>query len=162
MSLDEYQKKRNFSKTTEPSRQEEAKPSKTPIFVIQKHDASNLHYDFRLQINGVLKSWAVPKGVSTEIGVKRLAIQTEDHPLAYADFEGEIPEGEYGAGTVEIWDKGNFENLRLEKEKISMQGSWKDGKIEIKLNGNKLSGNYALIQTEREQGKHWLIFKMKS
>jgi DNA ligase D-like protein (predicted 3'-phosphoesterase) len=159
MALDEYRKKRKFNKTPEPSGEKKVKPSEKPIFVVQKHDATNLHYDFRLQINDVLKSWAVPKGISTKTGIKRLAIQTEDHPLAYADFEGVIPEGEYGAGTVEIWDKGEYENLREKKEKISMQDCWENGKIEIKLFGEKFNGNYVLIQTKREQGKHWLIFK---
>ncbi len=160
MVLDEYKKKRDFGKTSEPSGGKTVDESNKPIFVFQKHDASNLHYDFRLEINGVLASWAVPKGVSTQTGVKRLAIQTEDHPMEYGDFEGTIPEGLYGAGTVEIWDKGTYQNLRAEKENMSMEESWDDGKIEINLNGDKLTGKYALIQTKREQGKHWLIIKI--
>ena len=114
-------------------------------FVIHKHKATHLHYDFRLEIEGVLKSWAVPKGVPEEAGIKRLAVAVEDHQLDYIDFEGIIPEGQYGAGTVEIWDNGNCELESMEK-----------GKIVFRLNGRKVKGRYALIRT---QGKNWLIFK---
>jgi DNA ligase D-like protein (predicted 3'-phosphoesterase) len=162
MSLDKYQKKRDFKKTPEPTGKKPAKPDNQLIFVIQKHDATNLHYDLRLEIDGVLKSWAVPKQPSADSTVKRLAIQVEDHPLSYADFEAVIPEGEYGAGKVAIWDKGEYQNLRQAKENMSMLDSWKDGKIEIQLQGKKLKGKYVLIQTKREQGKHWLFFKIKS
>lgn len=124
-----------------------------PIFVIQKHDASHLHYDFRLEMDGVLKSWAVPKSplALSNKGTKRLAIQVDDHDLSYADFEGEIPEGSYGAGTVEIWDKGTYE-LKEKSEK----------KIEFKLNGKKLKGNYVLIKTRygSKPEKSWLFFKI--
>ncbi len=161
MSLDKYKQKRDFSKTKEPSADKKKSKNSQPIFVIQKHSASNLHYDLRLEINGVLKSWAVPKKPPNKSGIKRLAIQTEDHPMEYADWEGEIPEGEYGAGTVEIWDKGEYENLRKDKENMTMSDSWQDGKIEIKLQGQKLNGNYALINTSQKQ-EHWLLLKMKS
>lgn len=117
------------------------------MFVIQKHEATHLHYDFRLEIDGALKSWAIPKIPPTENGVKRLAVYTEDHPLEYANFEGIIPEGNYGAGKVEIWDKGTF--ILLEKEK---------DKIVIEIEGNKLKGKYCLIRLKGQE-KNWLFFK---
>lgn len=148
-NLEEYHKKRDFSSTKEPFGDD--KPSSSqPIFVIQKHDASNLHYDMRIEIEGVLKSWAVPKGPSTDTTQQRMAIPTEDHPLEYADFESVIPEGEYGAGPVMVWDAGEYLNLRKEKkdDQASMQKSYEQGKIEIFLQGKKLVGGYALIRTE--------------
>ena len=160
--LDRYREKRHFPQTPEPYGHEEI-PDDKPIFVIQKHAASHLHYDFRLEVAGVLKSWAIPKGPSTDPKVKRLAMPTEDHPLEYASFEGTIPEGNYGAGTVLVWDTGTYVNLREHKlsgEQISMEKSVADGKIEIRLDGKKLKGNYALIRTGL-QGKGWLLFKMK-
>lgn len=111
--LDAYHKKRDFRRTPEP-KGGKRKASDQPIFVIQKHDASNLHYDFRLDVQGMLKRWAVPKGPSTDPEEKRLAVPTEDHPLEYADFEGTIPEGEYGGGTVIVWDRGTYQNLRAD------------------------------------------------
>ncbi|MCF8228097.1 MAG: 3'-phosphoesterase [Bacteroidales bacterium] len=160
--LKEYKDKRDFDKTTEPSGIKK-KSSGRPKFVIQKHDASNLHYDFRLEINGVLKSWAVPKGPSTDPSDKRMAINTEDHPLEYADFEGTIPEDEYGGGTVIVWDGGTYRNLRSEKEdeRISMQESFDKGKIEVWLEGKKLKGGYVFIKTGKRQDKKWLMKKMK-
>jgi DNA ligase D-like protein (predicted 3'-phosphoesterase) len=147
-SLKEYRKKRDFQRTPEP----EGKAGKTSgnrIFVIHKHDATRLHYDFRLEVDGVLVSWAVPKGPSTDPRETRLAIPTEDHPLEYADFEGVIPEGEYGGGTVLIWDRGSYRNLR-EKEgddSLSMAESIEDGKVEVWLEGEKIQGGFALIRT---------------
>lgn len=158
--LSKYKKKRNFSKTKEPGGSS-GKKSKKNIFVIQEHRASNHHFDFRIEADGVLKSWAVPKGPSTDPGEKRMAIPTEDHPIDYADFEGVIPEGEYGAGTVIVWDTGKYRNLREEKEDDSadIEESYKDGKIEIWLEGEKLTGGYALIKMKgREQ---WMLIKMK-
>lgn len=132
-----------------------------PIFVIQKHDASTLHYDFRLEVDGVLKSWAVPKGPSTDPREKRLARPTEDHSLEYADFEGVIPEGSYGAGTVLVWDRGPYRNLRLEKEEdgASMQQALDEGKVEVWLDGQKLQGGYALIRID-DADDRWLLVKM--
>ncbi len=126
------------------------KESENPIFVIQKHKATHLHYDFRLEKGGVLKSWAVPKEPPVEENVKRLAIQVEDHELGYANFEGQIPIGEYGAGTVEIWDKGYYVPLKFEPKEILAE-----------LKGKKLKGTYCLIKLKpnSSQDKNWLIFK---
>jgi len=145
MSLEEYRRKREFKKTPEPR----GKPggAEGSRFVVQKHQARHLHYDFRLEMEGVLKSWAVPKGMPVESGVRRLAVQVEDHPIDYIDFAGRIPEGEYGAGTVEIWDKGEFE---LDKKTPDQ--------LEFTLRGKKLSGGYVLIHTD---GKNWLLIKRK-
>lgn len=158
--LSKYKEKRNFSKTKEPGGNKKSS-SKKNIFVVQEHQASNHHFDFRIQSGDVLKSWAVPKGPSTDPDEKRMAQPTEDHPLDYADFEGEIPEGEYGAGTVIVWDTGSYKNMREEKEDDgkNIEESYKDGKIEIWLEGEKLKGGYALIKMKgREQ---WLMIKMK-
>jgi DNA ligase D-like protein (predicted 3'-phosphoesterase) len=152
-SLDEYKKKRNFQYTPEPSGEEGGKGGDN-IFVIQKHDASKLHYDLRLEVNGVLKSWAVPKGPSLNPSIKRLAIPTEDHPMGYADFEGAIPKDQYGGGTVMIWDKGVYQNL---KENKSMEKALDEGEATFSLNGEKLRGGYALIKTGKER---WLLIKM--
>lgn len=160
--LEPYREKREFTRTPEPYGQEESKSSR-PIFVVQKHDASHLHYDFRLEVGGVLKSWAIPKGPSSDPKVRRLAMPTEDHPMDYARFEGTIPEGNYGAGTVMVWDIGTYGNLREEKPgggQATMEKAVSDGKIEIRLDGKKLKGNYALIRTGL-QGRGWLFFKMK-
>lgn len=147
--LEEYEKKRHFKKTPEPSASNFKKSYDKPIFVVQRHYARNLHYDFRLEMDGVLKSWAVPKEPPKEAGTRRLAIETEDHPLAYADFEGEIPVGEYGAGKVEIWDRGTFELLKREEREIV-----------VTLEGEELKGDYVLIRTKYGKGKKgWLFFK---
>jgi DNA ligase D-like protein (predicted 3'-phosphoesterase) len=160
--LQDYKKKRDFKKTTEPSGKKSKKSDK-PIFVIQKHDARNLHYDLRLEVDGVLKSWAVPKGPSTDPKEKRLAVPTEDHPMDYAEFEGVIPEGEYGGGTVMVWDKGTYRNLRGEKDdnKKDMSESLEDGKVEFWLEGEKLQGGYVLIRTGKGKNVRWLLKKMK-
>jgi DNA ligase D-like protein (predicted 3'-phosphoesterase) len=161
-NLKTYREKRDFRRTQEPAGGGKGSSGR-PIFVIQKHDARNLHYDFRLEVDGVLKSWAVPKGPSTDPSVKRLAMPTEDHPLEYADFEGVIPEGEYGGGTVMVWDTGPYRNLRAEKEEedgLSMEESVDDGKIEVWLQGEKLRGGYALIRTGKGDDARWLLIKM--
>lgn len=160
--LDAYHKKRDFRRTSEP--RGKSKKRRGRCFVIQKHDARHLHYDFRLEVNGALLSWAVPKGLSTDPAEKRLAIRTEDHPVAYADFEGVIPEGEYGGGTVMIWDRGTYKNLRANKgsndERRSMENSLKDGLIEIWLSGEKLQGAYAIKRMRGGKKSQWLIIKM--
>jgi DNA ligase D-like protein (predicted 3'-phosphoesterase) len=161
-NLKTYREKRDFRRTREPAGGGKGSSGR-PIFVIQKHDARNLHYDFRLEVDGVLKSWAVPKGPSTDPSVKRLAMPAEDHPLEYADFEGVIPEGEYGGGTVMVWDTGPYRNLRAEKEEedgLSMEESVDDGKIEVWLQGEKLRGGYALIRTGKGDDARWLLIKM--
>ena len=158
-SLEEYKKKRHFKRTPEPSGGR-GKASRKPKFVVQKHDASNLHYDFRLEINNVLVSWAVPKGPSTDAKEKRLAMRTEDHPLEYADFEGVIPKGEYGAGTVQVWDAGTYQNLKEpNKRGVTMSKGLADGHFTFWLKGQKLKGGYAL--TRIGKGKRWLLVKMK-
>ncbi len=152
MSLKDYKKKRDFSKTAEPSRSKPKKKKETLVYVIQRHDASHLHYDLRLEENGVLKSWAVPKLPPRKEGVKRLAVQTEDHPLGYEDFEGSIPEGEYGAGEVEIWDKGGYLPLEVSRSKRILE-----------IRGKRLKGRYALIKLKALDSKdnNWLFFKLK-
>jgi DNA ligase D-like protein (predicted ligase)/DNA ligase D-like protein (predicted 3'-phosphoesterase) len=147
-SLSEYISKRDFSVTPEPKSEETLGENK--IFVVQEHSARRLHYDLRLERQGVLKSWAVPKGIPQKTGDKRLAVQTEDHPFEYQKFEGTIPKGQYGAGTVRIWDKGSYE-LKI----------WKDDKIEFKLNGEKLHGSYALVRLKKATEKDWLLMKLR-
>jgi bifunctional non-homologous end joining protein LigD len=147
--LKEYIQKRDFSKTPEPTNSD--KDEKNPVFVVQEHDASHLHYDLRLEKDGVLKSWAVPKGIPQKQGVKRLAIQTEDHPLGYAKFEGAIPKGQYGAGTVKIWDNGTYTTK-----------NWDEHTIEVILNGKKLDGNYVLVHFKRGGEKNWLLMKLET
>ncbi len=145
MSLKEYKRRRKFSKTPEPP----GKKAKTSLnrFVVQEHWASHHHFDFRLEMEGVLKSWAVPKGLPKKKGIKRLAVQTEDHPVGYINFEGKISEGQYGAGKVRIYDKGKYEL----KEK-------KKGEIVFNLKGKKFKGRYNLIKMKRRKNQ-WLIFK---
>ncbi|PMR67278.1 DNA polymerase ligase N-terminal domain-containing protein [Halomonas heilongjiangensis] len=160
-SLERYRQKREARRTPEPIVDEAHREQHGgPIFVIQLHDASTRHYDFRLEVDGVLKSWAVPKGPSTDPRVKRLAIPTEDHPLAYADFEGVIPAGEYGAGTVLIWDRGHYRNLKEGNAPPSVAEQLADGHATVWLEGEKLRGGYALIRTRLEQGKDWLLVKI--
>ena len=159
--LEEYRRKRDFRRTAEPSGTQPGDRGR-PIFVIQKHKARQLHYDFRIEAGGVLKSWAVPKGPSTDPRDKRLAVPTEDHPMEYADFEGVIPEGEYGAGTVMVWDTGTYTNLKKKDGKeVHVEKCLEDGHIIIWLEGRKLEGGYSLVRTGRGEKARWLLVKMK-
>jgi DNA ligase D-like protein (predicted 3'-phosphoesterase) len=162
MSTRRYRSKRDFSRTNEPEGNNDSRgSSESPRFVIQKHDASTLHYDFRLEIDGVLKSWAVPKGPSTNPADKRLAVPTEDHPLEYADFEGVIPADEYGGGTVMIWDRGPFRNItEKEGELQPLEKAWRNGHVLVELKGEKISGGYALHRTGSSDDANWLLIKM--
>ena len=147
-SLDEYRKKRDFSKTAEPKGEA---PAERMIFVVQEHHASHLHYDFRLSMDGVLKSWAVPKGVPEDKGIRHLAVQTEDHPLEYADFEGDIPKGEYGGGQVIIWDRGEYVLEHRDQDKVVFE-----------LRGSRLKGRYSIVRFRGKESspKNWLIMKL--
>lgn len=160
-SLAEYRAKRDFRRTPEPSGGRR-RPRRRPRFVIQLHDASSLHYDFRLEAGGVLKSWAVPKGPSTDPRVKRLAVRTEDHPLEYADFEGVIPESGYGAGTVIVWDEGTYRSLtRRDGQEVPVDQALQGGRLKVWLEGQKLRGGYALTRLPGDQRERWLLVKMK-
>jgi bifunctional non-homologous end joining protein LigD len=150
MGLEEYKEKRNFKTTPEPHGEGKVLPPSSRIFVVQEHHATHLHYDLRLESEGVLKSWAVPKGIPEKPGERHLAVETEDHPLEYAGFEGTIPEGEYGAGVVKIWDSGIFEPLIWEKDKI-----------EVVMKGDRLTGRYVIVRFKRAGEKDWLIFRAK-
>src|SRR5204862_6841214 len=152
----EYRNKRDFTRTPEPRGAPAARRGKL-AFVIQKHDASRLHYDFRLELDGVLKSWAVPKGPSVDPAERRLAVEVEDHPLEYGDFEGVIPAGEYGGGTVLVWDRGTW----------SPEGDAADGlrrgRLEFELHGEKLSGGWMLLRMKEhgESKPQWLLVKRR-
>jgi bifunctional non-homologous end joining protein LigD len=148
--LQEYRKKRDPKKTPEPFGGK--KKGKEPIFVVQRHDARALHYDFRLERDGALASWAVPKGVPLEPGQRALAVHVEDHPLEYATFEGEIPKGEYGAGSVEIWDNGTYELLEEKK----------NGGLTVRLHGKRLDGIWTLVPAKLDgKEKNWLLLKKR-
>jgi DNA ligase D-like protein (predicted 3'-phosphoesterase) len=158
-SLKDYQEKRDFTRTPEPA-PGPGPGSPEPIFVIQKHAARRLHYDFRLEVDGVLKSWAIPKGPSTDPRDQRLAVPTEDHPLAYAGFEGVIPEGEYGGGTVLVWDTGAYRNLTEKKgQAIPMGQGLAHGHVKVWLEGRKLKGGYALTRFKTGKDESWLLVK---
>lgn len=165
MSKDKYNQEKKFKDTTEPPLPgKDTSPSAKPIFVIQKHNASRLHYDFRLEVDGTLKSWVIPKGPSADPSERRLAIPTDDHAIEYADFEGTIPEDNYGAGTVMIWDRGTYKNIRKDEnnEMVSMKKCYDEGQIEIECNGEKVNGGYALIKTDSQSTEEsWLLIKMK-
>jgi DNA ligase D-like protein (predicted 3'-phosphoesterase) len=163
MSLNQYNQKRNFNSTAEP--EGEIKKSRNElIFVVQKHAASHLHYDFRLEMDGVLKSWAIPKGPSMNPAEKRLAIMVEDHPYNYKDFEGVIPEGNYGAGKVIVWDNGTY-TIANEQETLSTEDKLKTdlqkGHLDFVLNGKKLKGEFALVKMKIKQKNGWLLIKAK-
>ncbi|MGZ5431395.1 MAG: DNA polymerase ligase N-terminal domain-containing protein [Thermoanaerobaculia bacterium] len=157
--LKKYRKMRDFSDTPEPAGGK-PKKGKLPIFVIQKHRASHLHYDFRLEMKGVLKSWAVPKGPSYDPGTKRLAMMTEDHPYDYASFEGVIPEGNYGAGNVIIWDNGQWELIEPGDDPVAALSS---GKLTFRMYGKKMFGEWALVRIQgrgkSDRGNEWLLLK---
>ncbi|KLT66988.1 DNA ligase D [Pedobacter sp. BMA] len=164
MSLEKYKTKRDFSKTSEPEAGKSKDKNKL-LFVIQKHDASRLHYDFRLEMDGVLKSWAVPKGPSTDPKNKRLAMMVEDHPFDYRNFEGLIPKGEYGGGTVIVWDEGTYEPIEAIKGKKAQEKhllkQLAEGSVKIKLHGKKLEGEFALVKTHGMGENGWLLIKHK-
>lgn len=162
MALKTYRDKRDLATTPEPPPTPAAKAKRHrngAIFVVQEHHASRLHYDFRLEAEGVLKSWAVPKGPSMDPAHKRLAVQVEDHPLAYATFTGTIPEGQYGAGTVTIWDQGTYDNMLADQ---TVTEGIAAGRLQFALHGKKLQGQFTLIRM-RGKGRgpeHWLLIKM--
>ena len=158
--LAEYRRKRDFAKTAEPSGAEPAPESSKLRFVIQKHAASHLHYDLRLELDGVMKSWAVPKGPSTDPSVKRLAMEVEDHPISYNDFEGTIPKGEYGGGTVMLWDRGTYEPEGGGGESALREG-YERGDLKFILHGKRLEGAWVLVRMRRgDDGRaQWLLIK---
>jgi bifunctional non-homologous end joining protein LigD len=161
MALKLYNEKRNFKETSEPAGTVKKSASKL-IFVIQRHKASRLHYDFRLELDGVLKSWAVPKGPSLNPKDKRLAMMVEDHPYDYKDFAGIIPEGNYGAGIVEIWDNGTYadlENSPREKAEKAFRAGLKAGNLKFQLFGKKLKGEFALVKLKGNEDNSWLLIK---
>ncbi|WP_292008349.1 DNA polymerase ligase N-terminal domain-containing protein [Chryseobacterium sp.] len=163
MALKDYQNKRKFNETSEPKGK--TKKSKDQlIFVVQRHAASHLHYDFRLEMEGVLKSWAIPKGPSLNPKDKRLAMMVEDHPYDYKDFEGNIPEGNYGAGQVEVWDSGTYEPLDetspISDEKELLK-ELRAGSLKFILQGKKLKGEFALVKMKNTEDNAWLLIKHK-
>ena len=156
--LDDYKSKRDLSESGEPSGDGRRARRSKPIFVIQKHAARSLHYDFRLEVDGVLASWAVPKGPSTDPRDKRLAIQVEDHPLDYGDFEGVIGPGNYGAGSVIVWDTGTYAQLRDDQ---TMAEAIEQGHVSVWLDGKKLRGGYSLRRTGGGAKPQWLLVKRR-
>lgn len=162
MSLRTYNKKRDFKATSEPEGKKSA--DNASRFVVQRHHASHLHYDFRLELGGTLKSWAVPKGPSLNPTDKRLAMMVEDHPVSYIDFKGTIPEGNYGAGKVTIWDKGNFLPINKDHEVITEKqalAAIKKGELKFFMNGKKLKGEFVLVhlKTDTKNNNSWLLIK---
>jgi bifunctional non-homologous end joining protein LigD len=163
MSLALYKKKRSFNETPEPEGKKKS-TSRALKFVVQKHDATNLHYDFRLEMEGVLKSWAVPKGPSMNPQDKRLAMMVEDHPYDYRNFEGTIPAGNYGAGTVMVWDEGPYEAMKFENEPVKTQEKilleeLKKGDLKVVLHGEKLKGAFAIVKMKGRGENAWLLIK---
>lgn len=163
-NLKTYRSRRKLKKSShvEPYGAIKKARSKKPLYVVQKHDASHLHYDLRLEIDGVLKSWAVPKGIPATRNIRRLAMPTDDHPMEYGNFEGIIPQGHYGGGTVMVWDTGTYENIKEEKGKIvPLEECYQRGTIEIFIKGKKIWGPYALIKTRGLTNKEsWILLKM--
>ncbi len=158
--LAEYNAKRDFSRTREPAGTVPAARSAALHFVIQKHAASHLHYDFRLELDGVMKSWAVPKGPSLDPTVRRLAMEVEDHPISYNSFEGTIPEGEYGGGTVMLWDRGTY-GPEDEGGAASLRSGYEKGDLKIVLHGKRLHGAFALVRVKRPGRPQWLLIKKR-
>lgn len=158
--LSRYKRMRDFGRTPEPSGGR-PKKARFPSFVVQKHAATRLHYDFRLEVDGVLASWAVPKGPSFDPAVKRLAMRTEDHPMDYAGFEGNIPKGQYGGGSVIVWDRGFYLNVTTKAGRlVPMARAIADGRVKIWMEGEKLKGGFALTRIGAERGKEaWLLVK---
>jgi bifunctional non-homologous end joining protein LigD len=156
--LAEYNAKRDFSRTREPAGKVPKAKGKTLHFVIQKHAASHLHYDFRLELDGVMKSWAVPKGPSYDPSVRRLAMEVEDHPISYNTFEGTIPEGEYGGGTVMLWDRGTYE-AEDGGGAESLRRGYEKGDLKIVLHGKRLEGGWVLVRMKRPGRPQWLLIK---
>jgi bifunctional non-homologous end joining protein LigD len=157
--LSEYRRKRDFTKTAEP-KGGDARQAKKLAFVIQKHDASHLHYDLRLEHDGVMKSWAVPKGPSLDPSVKRLAMEVEDHPIEYNKFEGTIPEGEYGGGTVMLWDRGTYSYAGSDPDADEgLRAGYEKGDFKFVLDGKRLKGSWALVRMRRPGKPQWLLIK---
>src|SRR5688572_7256408 len=164
--LAEYRKKRDFTKTAEPAGDTDVPAAGRLEFVIQKHAASHLHFDLRLELDGVMKSWAVPKGPSVDPTVKRLAMQVEDHPMEYNTFEGTIPKGQYGGGTVMLWDRGTYSPDEAgpdDDPQAEVRRGLKAGKLSFTFHGERLHGSFALVRTRREDGgkASWLLIKHK-
>lgn len=159
--LSGYHRRRDFGRTGEPRGSgHRSEAGEGPVFVVQHHVATADHYDLRLEVDGVLRSWAVPKGVSTDPRDKRLAMPTEDHPLGYADFEGTIPSGEYGGGTVQVWDRGHYVNTtRKHDRELSMAEGLEEGHVSVRLSGEKLFGGYALTRIRSDGDEAWLLVK---
>ena len=162
-TLEAYNKKRDFKQTAEPAGKSVKSKSKQLVFVVQRHDATRLHYDFRLELNGTLKSWAVPKGPSLNPGDKRLAVMVEDHPYDYKDFYGSIPEGNYGAGEVEIWDEGFYFPVDEEHQPITETQAVKNlekGELKVLMAGTHLRGEFVMVRLKKDD-KNWLLIKHK-
>src|SRR5579885_2415916 len=158
MALEEYSSKRRFTETPEPPPSKEGSKQRANTFCVQRHDATRLHYDFRLEMDGVLKSWAIPKGPALDPSVKHLAAMVEDHPVEYGSFEGNIPEGNYGAGSVMLWDRGTYDLLGEAggAEQLAR------GDLKFRLHGEKLNGEFALVRMKgRGKGNEWLLIKKR-
>ena len=158
--LGEYNAKRDFRRTAEPAGKVPKPRGKTLHFVIQKHAASHLHYDFRLELDGVMKSWAVPKGPSLDPSVRRLAMEVEDHPIAYNTFEGTIPQGEYGGGTVMLWDRGTYE-ADDRGGAASLRTGYEKGELRFVMHGKRLQGGFVLARLNRPGRPQWLLIKRR-
>src|SRR5208282_3357200 len=156
MATEEYKAKRDFTRTPEPPARRPRKEARH-TFVVHRHEARNLHYDLRIQADGVLACWAVPKGFSYFPGDKRLAVRTEDHPFDYKDFEGAIPKGQYGAGTMKIWDTGTY----ILRKSPAISHALEKGELKLELLGRRLRGEWHLVRTKAAEGRNWLLFKAR-